>query len=122
MSALERVAQLEQLYLNGAPYDAASGCLSLESLLDALLCLYDECSSSTLRKEKAIAEFVDYARPIVSRVKALRLSKEDFEVLKVIGKGSFGEVAVVRLVNTNRIYAMKILNKWEVRFSADFPI
>jgi serine/threonine-protein kinase MRCK len=64
-------------------------------------------------------------------VKALRLCREDFEVLKVIGRGSFGEVAVVRLINTDKvhrdifltylkyikfvqIYAMKILNKWEM--------
>jgi len=114
MSAIDRLRQLEQLYLNGAPYNEESGCLSVETLLDSLLCLFDECTSSTLRKEKSIAEFVDFARPIVARVKALRLSREDFEVLKVIGRGSFGEVAVVRLVNTQQIYAMKILNKWEM--------
>uniref|UniRef100_A0A914HAA0 non-specific serine/threonine protein kinase n=1 Tax=Globodera rostochiensis TaxID=31243 RepID=A0A914HAA0_GLORO len=86
----------------------------METLLDALVCLYDECCNSTLRKEKSIAEFVEYAKPIVARVKALRLCRDDFEVLKVIGRGSFGEVAVVRLANTDKIYAMKILNKWEM--------
>ncbi|KAL3123881.1 hypothetical protein niasHT_009124 [Heterodera trifolii] len=86
----------------------------METLLDALVCLYDECCSSTLRKEKSIAEFVEYAKPIVARVKTLRLCRDDFEVLKVIGRGSFGEVAVVRLTNTDKIYAMKILNKWEM--------
>jgi serine/threonine-protein kinase MRCK len=35
-------------------------------------------------------------------------------VLKVIGRGAFGEVCVVRMLNTNNIYAMKILNKWEM--------
>lgn len=43
------------------------------------------------------------AKPIVSRVKALRLCRDDFEVLKVIGRGSFGEVAVVRLLNTDKV-------------------
>ncbi|CAD5225594.1 unnamed protein product [Bursaphelenchus okinawaensis] len=111
MSALERLKQLERLYLCGAPYESS---LSLETLLDSLVCLYDECCSSTLRREKSIAEFVDYARPTVSQVKALRLSRDDFDVLKVIGRGSFGEVAVVKLKNTDKVYAMKILNKWEM--------
>lgn len=47
-------------------------------------------------------------------MKSLRLTREDFEVLKVIGRGAFGEVCVVRMNNTNQIYAMKILNKWEM--------
>ncbi len=33
--------------------------LSVESLLDALLVLYDECCTSTLKKEKTVLEFVD---------------------------------------------------------------
>lgn len=36
-------------------------------------------------------------KPVIAKAKALRLCKEDFEVLKVIGKGAFGEVAVVRM-------------------------
>lgn len=47
MSAEERLRQLEQLYLCGAPYDSA---MSMETLIDSLICLYDECCSSTLRK------------------------------------------------------------------------
>lgn len=34
------------------------------------------------------------AKPIVNKVKNLRLRKEDFEILKVIGRGAFGEVCV----------------------------
>jgi serine/threonine-protein kinase MRCK len=32
------------------------------------------------------------ARPVVNRVKQLRLHRDDFETLKVIGRGAFGEV------------------------------
>ncbi|KAJ3173308.1 hypothetical protein HDU87_007682 [Geranomyces variabilis] len=39
------------------------------------------------------------------------LTIDDFELLKVIGKGSFGKVMQVRKRDTNRIYAMKILRK-----------
>uniref|UniRef100_A0A3B1IFI4 non-specific serine/threonine protein kinase n=1 Tax=Astyanax mexicanus TaxID=7994 RepID=A0A3B1IFI4_ASTMX len=44
----------------------------------------------------------------------MRLHRDDFEMLKVIGRGAFGEVAVVKMKNTERVYAMKILNKWEM--------
>lgn len=57
MSALDRLQHLEQLYLERGPYNTA---LSVESLLDTLVCLFDECSNSTLRKEKSIADFVEY--------------------------------------------------------------
>jgi serine/threonine protein kinase len=36
---------------------------------------------------------------------------EDFEVLKLIGKGTFGQVFQVRKKDTRRIYAMKVLSK-----------
>ncbi|PVI04824.1 Pkinase-domain-containing protein [Periconia macrospinosa] len=36
---------------------------------------------------------------------------EDFEILKLIGKGTFGQVFQVRKRDTRRIYAMKVLSK-----------
>uniref|UniRef100_A0A158PAC2 non-specific serine/threonine protein kinase n=1 Tax=Angiostrongylus cantonensis TaxID=6313 RepID=A0A158PAC2_ANGCA len=77
-------------------------------------CLYDECCGSTLRKEKCVAEFVESVKAVVTQAKELRLCRDDFELLKVIGKGAFGEVAVVRMRGVGEIYAMKILNKWEM--------
>ena len=53
-------------------------------------------------------------KPVVERVKTLRLSRHDFDVVKVIGRGAFGEVSVVKLKTTNRVFAMKTLNKWEM--------
>ena len=47
-------------------------------------------------------------------MKLQRLNVDDFEILKVIGRGAFGEVAVVKMKNTEKVYAMKILNKWEM--------
>ncbi|KAL5287961.1 gek family protein [Megaselia abdita] len=88
--------------------------LSIESLLDSLLVLYDECCGSSLRREKTVSDFIELYKPIVQLIKQLRLSREDFEVLKIIGRGAFGEVCVVRMVTTSQIYAMKILNKWEM--------
>ncbi|KAK1796368.1 hypothetical protein P4O66_008893 [Electrophorus voltai] len=57
---------------------------------------------------------VQGAKPFTSKVKQMRLHKEDFEILKVIGRGAFGEVAVVKVKNADKVFAMKILNKWEM--------
>ena len=53
-------------------------------------------------------------KPVTNKIKSLRLCKEDFEILKVIGRGAFGEVCVVKMKNTDKVYALKILNKWEM--------
>ena len=39
---------------------------------------------------------------------------DDFQPLKLLGKGSFGKVILVKYFNNNKIYAMKILNKEEI--------
>ena len=53
-------------------------------------------------------------KPVAAKVKDFRLCKDDFEILKVIGRGAFGEVCVVKMKRTDRVYALKILNKWEM--------
>ncbi|XP_048840937.1 serine/threonine-protein kinase MRCK alpha-like isoform X4 [Brienomyrus brachyistius] len=113
MSGEVRLKKLEKLILDG-PAQSNGQCFSVETLLDVLICLYDECSSSPLRREKNVLEFLDWAKPFTSTVKQMRLHKEDFEILKVIGRGAFGEVAVVKVKNADKVFAMKILNKWEM--------
>ena len=39
------------------------------------------------------------------------ISLKDFKTLKILGKGSYGKVYLVKNINTNKIYAMKILDK-----------
>lgn len=111
--AEQRLKELEQLFLKG-PSETEGQSYSVETLLDVLLVLFDECANSSLRREKTVSDFIEYVKPVVQRVKALRLSREDFEVVKVIGRGAFGEVCVVKLKGTDHVYAMKILNKWEM--------
>ncbi|KAM7185316.1 Protein kinase-like domain containing protein [Naviculisporaceae sp. PSN 640] len=43
--------------------------------------------------------------------RAGKLKIEDFELLKVVGKGSFGKVMQVRKKDTHRIYALKTIRK-----------
>jgi len=66
--------------------------------------------------------FYVLAKKVVEKVKHYRLSRDDFDTVKIIGKGAFGEVAVVRAKATGRIYAMKILNKWEMLKRAEVCI
>eukprot|EP01118_Nematostelium_gracile_P019396 TRINITY_DN897_c0_g3_i1.p1 TRINITY_DN897_c0_g3~~TRINITY_DN897_c0_g3_i1.p1 ORF type:complete len:441 (-),score=138.81 TRINITY_DN897_c0_g3_i1:612-1934(-) len=40
-----------------------------------------------------------------------KVGVQDFDILNLIGKGSFGKVLQVRKKDTGRIYAMKVLNK-----------
>ncbi|XP_058016012.1 serine/threonine-protein kinase MRCK gamma [Ahaetulla prasina] len=105
-----RLAGLRAL-LGGEGAAAAAG---LEGLLDLLICVHQECSAAPLRRERTVQQFLEWASPLVSRVKQLSLRRDDFEILKVIGRGAFGEVAVVRMKQTEKIYAMKILHKWEM--------
>lgn len=75
--------------------------------------------SSHILIQSTIYEHCFVARPVVEKIKNLRLCREDFEILNIIGRGAFGEVAVVRMISTDKVYAMKILNKWEMLRKAD---
>ncbi|XP_060908747.1 serine/threonine-protein kinase MRCK beta isoform X2 [Labrus mixtus] len=110
MSAQDRLKRLEELLLE----QKEAGCLSVEALLDLLLCFCAEVSQTPLRRDKHVHDFLDWVKPFTSTVKNMRLHRDDFEMLKVIGRGAFGEVAVVKMKHTERVYAMKILNKWEM--------
>ncbi|RHZ09066.1 hypothetical protein DYB26_009165 [Aphanomyces astaci] len=44
-----------------------------------------------------------------------KTSIDDFELLKVIGKGSYGKVTLVRKKDSDKLYAMKTLNKSNVK-------
>lgn len=109
MAAPERLRALEVLLS-----DPEAEVLTVETLLDLLLCFCSECSQTPLRREKHVQDFLQTVRPFTEKVRQLRLHRDDFEILKVIGRGAFGEVAVVKLKDTERVFAMKILNKWEM--------
>ena len=50
----------------------------------------------------------------VVRLREGAVNVDDFELLRVLGKGSFGKVFLVRLLATGGVYAMKVLKKSEV--------
>merc|ERR1739848_925708 len=45
------------------------------------------------------------------RLKRSKLGVDDFDPIKVIGRGAFGEVRLVQKIDTGHVYAMKILRK-----------
>ncbi|XP_052463678.1 myotonin-protein kinase isoform X5 [Carassius gibelio] len=92
----------------------AKGPVSLQTLLDLLVGVYQEFSSTALLREKHVQRFLQWAEPLVRQVKKTRISREDFEILKVIGRGTFSEVALARMRNTQQVYALKIMNKWNI--------
>ncbi|RKP11829.1 Serine/threonine-protein kinase CBK1 [Piptocephalis cylindrospora] len=48
------------------------------------------------------------------RLRRTKLGLDDFQTVKVIGKGAFGEVRLVQKRDTGKIYAMKTLRKAEM--------
>ena len=42
------------------------------------------------------------------------VSKNDFETISVIGKGSYGKVTLVKKKDTGQLYALKALKKAEI--------
>lgn len=60
-AALERLKQLEALFSCGS---SEKGSYSVETLLDVLLLLYDECCNSTLRRDKNVSEFIELGKKL----------------------------------------------------------
>lgn len=59
MPVSERIEALEKLFLGG-PIKSNGLSLSIETLIDVLIVLYDECSNSSLRKEKTMSNFIQF--------------------------------------------------------------
>ncbi|KAI9294635.1 Mrck beta in complex with Tpca-1, partial [Neoconidiobolus thromboides FSU 785] len=94
------------------------GSICVDSLIDILLALFDDCKNIEASVNENIATFLTKYQPSINKIRALRLNKYDFQVLKKLAKGHFGTVrlfvSVVRNKLDNRIYAMKTLNKMYV--------
>lgn len=52
-----------------------------------------------------------YVEAVYQRTEKKHYGPDDFQILRLIGKGTFGQVYQVRKKDTNRIYAMKVLSK-----------
>ncbi|XP_072263628.1 rho-associated protein kinase 2 isoform X2 [Pyxicephalus adspersus] len=88
--------------------------INVESLLDGLNSLVLDLDYPALRKNKNIDNFLNRYEKVVSDIRKLQMKAEDYDVVKVIGRGAFGEVQLVRHKTTQKVYAMKLLSKFEM--------
>uniref|UniRef100_A0A8C4RCF8 non-specific serine/threonine protein kinase n=1 Tax=Erpetoichthys calabaricus TaxID=27687 RepID=A0A8C4RCF8_ERPCA len=87
MSAGSRMKRLEEVVLrDGSP-------VNLETLLDLLVCVFEEIRNFHLGQERHASTFLQTAL-LTSKLK--RLQRDDFDILKVIGRGTFSEVRALR--------------------------
>ncbi|KAJ2009089.1 Serine/threonine-protein kinase MRCK alpha [Coemansia thaxteri] len=90
---------------------AYRGAIDTETMLDTFVGLHDELNSRGFLSAPNINEFVERYKGAVGEVKALRMRKEDFEVVRTLARGQFGIVDIVRSRHDQSVYAMKTLNK-----------
>lgn len=88
--------------------------INTDCLLDGLDALVYDLDFPALRKNKSIDNFLNRYKDTISKIRDLRMKAEDYEVVKVIGRGAFGEVQLVRHRATCKVYAMKLLSKFEM--------
>ncbi|XP_023270697.1 rho-associated protein kinase 2-like isoform X4 [Seriola lalandi dorsalis] len=88
--------------------------LNLETLLDSMNALANDLNYPALRKNKNIDSFLNRYEKAVSQLRELQVKLEDFEKVKLIGRGAYGEVQLVRHKASQKVYAMKQLNKFEM--------
>ncbi|XP_060727582.1 rho-associated protein kinase 2 isoform X4 [Tachysurus vachellii] len=88
--------------------------VNLESLLDAMNAMVLDLNFPSLRKNKNIETFLNRYEAVMGEIRDLQMKLEDFDKVKVIGKGAFGEVHLVRHKASQKVYAMKLLSKFEM--------
>ncbi|XP_062268027.1 rho-associated protein kinase 2-like isoform X4 [Platichthys flesus] len=88
--------------------------LNLETLLDSVKALSNDLNYPALRKNKNIDAFLNRYEKAVSQLQEVQVKLDDFKKVKLIGRGAFGEVQLVRHKASQKVYAMKQLNKFEM--------
>ncbi|KAK9956617.1 hypothetical protein ABG768_014339 [Culter alburnus] len=88
--------------------------LNLESLLDSVTALALDLNHPALRKNKNIDAFLNRYEKAVCCLRELQVKLDDFDRVKLIGRGAFGAVQLVRHKASKQVYAMKQLSKFEM--------
>jgi len=103
-----RIHELESLIANPRHE------LHVDCLLDSITALYNDSNFPSVRRAKNFESYMSRYGGSAKMVEQMRISSRDFQQLKVIGRGAFGEVKLVRHKESKRVYAMKLLNKFEM--------
>lgn len=88
--------------------------LYVEGLLDGIQSLVCDCDFPALRRNKNVENFLQRYEKPCKLIEESRMNANDFQVIKVIGRGAFGEVQLVRHRASRTVYAMKLLSKFEM--------
>ncbi|XP_069777791.1 rho-associated protein kinase 1 isoform X3 [Narcine bancroftii] len=83
--------------------------VNCESLLDSLDALIYDLDFPALRKNKNIDNFINRYKDAMSKVRDLRMKAEDYEVVKVIGRGAFGEVQLLSYAFQDNRYLYMVM-------------
>uniref|UniRef100_A0A671P003 non-specific serine/threonine protein kinase n=1 Tax=Sinocyclocheilus anshuiensis TaxID=1608454 RepID=A0A671P003_9TELE len=83
-------------------------------LQDSVTALALDLNHPALRKNKNIDSFLNRYEKAVTRLKELQVKLDDFDRVKLIGRGAFGAVQLVRHKASQQVYAMKQLSKFEM--------
>ncbi|XP_037073648.1 rho-associated protein kinase 1-like isoform X2 [Pollicipes pollicipes] len=103
-----RLQQLEDDLLN------ARSVLNVDCLLDSVQALVADSDHPAIKRIKNIDSFLARYGGAARTIENRRMRAEDFSLIKVIGRGAFGEVQLVRHNSTRQVYAMKLLSKYEM--------
>ncbi|KAK3823587.1 MAG: hypothetical protein J3Q66DRAFT_145336 [Benniella sp.] len=92
----------------------------IDALVDGLIAIHDD-TRAVLHTETwgALPAFWERFEKVVSKLKLLRINKDDFETIKALTRGQYGKVSIVRSRLDGGIYAMKTLNKMYILSQKD---
>ncbi|XP_067678854.1 rho-associated protein kinase 2-like [Haliotis asinina] len=93
--------------------------INVDGLLDSITALVADLDHTAIRRNKNVEHFLLRYGKTVDLLKKLRMKADDFDVIKVIGRGAFGEVQLVRHKRAKKVYAMKLLSKYEMLKRSD---
>ncbi|CBY20429.1 unnamed protein product [Oikopleura dioica] len=104
--------------LNELLYDKR-GKFNVDVLLDCVIALYNDCNAPAIKANSNIKNFIQRLEPFINKVQNVRPRISDYQKIKLIGRGAFGEVQLCRHKTTKKVCAMKILSKTEVTKRSD---
>ncbi|WAR23085.1 ROCK2-like protein [Mya arenaria] len=89
--------------------------LNVDSLLDGIVALVRDLDHQAIRsRNKSVEQFLNKYKNSFDVITKNRMRHDDFSVIKVIGRGAFGEVQLVRHKISKCVFAMKLLSKYEM--------
>ncbi|KYN34642.1 Rho-associated protein kinase 2 [Trachymyrmex septentrionalis] len=87
---------------------------NIDCLLDTVQALVTDCDHASVKRMKNIEAYMNRYDSVAQEIFKMRMRMDDFTLIKVIGRGAFGEVQLVRHKSTQKVYAMKLLSKFEM--------